>query len=37
LKLGAAAARPVIVESQNHPTGYEREITLSHDACHTLN
>jgi len=37
LKLDAAVARPIIVETQNHPTDYEREITLSHDGCRSLN
>jgi hypothetical protein len=36
LKLDAAVARPVIVERQNHPTNYKREITLSHDGCRSL-
>lgn len=36
LKLEAAVARPIIVGSQNHPTDYERKITLSHDGCPSL-
>jgi hypothetical protein len=36
LKLDAAVARPIIVERENHPTHYERQITLSHDGCRSL-
>jgi len=37
LKLDATVARPMIVETKNHPTDYKREITLSHDGCSSLN
>jgi len=35
LRLNAAVARPVMVVTQNHPTDYERGITLSH-GCASL-
>jgi len=36
LKLDAAVTRPIIVERQNHPTHYERKITLSQHICPSL-
>jgi len=36
LKSEAAVARPIIVETKNHPTNYDREITLSRDGCPVL-
>lgn len=36
LKLDAAVGRPIIIERQNHPTKYEREIVLTKGICPSL-